>query len=78
MAGDATDGCMPSKIVPQDSSSDMDLTCGEGNQYNASQEINSQPATQPLDASFDLESASQGLEDGVYGQLYPHCGTFPR
>ena len=43
-----------------------------------SQEINSQPATQPLDASFEMEPASQDTEDGVWGQLYPHCGTFPR
>ena len=30
-------------------------------------------------SSFDFESPSQGCEEeGVCGQLYPHCGTFPR
>ena len=38
----------------------------------------SQPATQPMDASVELDTSSQGLEEGVWGQLYPHCGTFPR
>jgi len=52
---------------------------GEVGEFNASQEINSQPATQPLDSSFDMETQSQREEeDGVWGQLYPHCGTFPR
>ena len=36
------------------------------------------PATQPLDESIGMETVSQRLEDGVWGQLYPHCGTFPR
>lgn len=38
----------------------------------------SQPATQPLDFSVDMEPPSQDVEAGVWGQLYPHCGTFPR
>ena len=43
-----------------------------------SQDTQSQPATQPLDMS-DMEQASQCQEEtGVWGQLYPHCGTFPR
>merc|ERR1719391_512600 len=37
----------------------------------------SQPNTQPLD-KLDMESVSQALEEGVWGQLYPHCGSFPR
>ena len=35
-------------------------------------------ATQPMDSSVDLDPSSQGLEEGVWGQLYPHCGSFPR
>ena len=35
----------------------------------------SQAATQPLEPGLELE-CSQGGE--VWGQLYPHCGTFPR
>jgi len=35
-------------------------------------------ATQPMDSSIDLDPSSQGLEEGVWGQLYPHCGSFPR
>ena len=77
MAGDTLDGCMPSKIVQEDM--EVGQTGGEVGEFNASQEINSQPATQPLDASFDMETQSQrDEEDGVWGQLYPHCGTFPR
>ena len=42
-------------------------------QFNAiQQDLNSQPASQPLDASFDMESPYQGLDEGVWGQLYPH------
>ena len=35
----------------------------------------SQVATQPLEPGLELE-CSQGGQ--VWGQLYPHCGTFPR
>ena len=35
-------------------------------------------ATLPMDSSVDLDPSSQGLEEGVWGQLYPHCGSFPR
>jgi len=73
MGTDTHDGCMPSKFAPED----MD-TGQPSEPSQLSQEINSQPATQPLDASFEMEPASQDTEDGVWGQLYPHCGTFPR
>jgi len=77
MAGDTLDGCMPSKMVQEDM--EVGQAGGEVGEFNASQEINSQPATQPLDSSFDMETQSQREEeDGVWGQLYPHCGTFPR
>ena len=76
MAGDMVDGCVPSKGVQEDM--EVGQVGGVLGQFNVSQDINSQPATQPLDASFDLESPSQGFEEGVWGQLYPHCGTFPR
>ena len=81
MAHDEVDGCVSSKVMVQE---DMEVVQDTGmvghQQFNVSvsQELNSQPATQPLDGSFDLESPSQGLEEGVWGQLYPHCGTFPR
>jgi len=79
---DEVDGCVPSKAIVQEDmevGQDPDMM-GQQQQFNVSvsQELNSQPATQPLDGSFDLESPSQGLEEGVWGQLYPHCGTFPR
>lgn len=65
---DMVDGCFPSKEAG-----------GMGQQYmmefNNSQDANSQPATQPLDGSFDMESQE---EEKAWGQLYPHCGTFPR
>ena len=35
-----------------------------------SQIVQSQPATQPLDESMGMETVSQGLEDGVWGQLF--------
>ena len=39
------------------------------------QDINSQPDTQPLDNSFEME---EGVHiEGAWGQLYP-SGTFPR
>ena len=41
-----------------------------------SQGVNLQPATQPLDGSFKMEEGCQ--IEGVWGQLYPHSGTFPR
>ena len=41
-----------------------------------SQDMNLQPATQPLDGSFEMEEGCQ--IEGVWGQLYPHSGTFPR
>lgn len=36
----------------------------------------SQLATQPLDESVDLEGCA--TQAAVWGQLYPHCGNFPR
>ena len=58
------------------------VTHGQGatNGLNKSQCVGSQsqPATQPLDNSeMEMEPVSQ-LEESVWGQLYPHCGTFPR
>jgi len=38
---------------------------------------NSQLATQPLDDTEEEESPTQ-TQSKVWGQLYPHCGTFPR
>ena len=38
------------------------------------------PDTQPMDdqdPSFDV-SKEEEEEKGVWGQLFPHCGTFPR
>ena len=40
------------------------------------QDMNSQPATQPLDGSFKMEEG--GHMEWVWGQLYSHSGTFPR
>ena len=71
MAGDMVDGCIPSKLVQEDM--EVGQVGGEVGQFNASQQdLNSQPASQPLDASFDMESPYQGLDEGVWGQLYPH------
>jgi len=86
MAGDTTDGCLNSKMMPPDAE-DMEVGSSGGHEESqdsqhevapSSQLAQSQPATQPLDESIGMETASQGLEDGVWGQLYPHCGTFPR
>jgi len=62
---DMTDGCMPSKEAAQV------MSQGEGM-------WNSQPDTQPLKNSQDMEETGAAREEGVWGQLYPHCGTFPR
>jgi len=69
--GDQTDGCFPSKpAVP-----DPRMECSQQETAFPS----SQPATQPLDGSFEMDdSQSQNPMEGVWGQLYPHCGTFPR
>ena len=48
-----------------------------GVDFNSSEDLGSQPATQPLDGSFEMEE-SQGPLEGVWGHLYPHSGTFPR
>ena len=65
MAGDTLDGCMPSKMVQEDM--EVGQAGGEVGEFNASQEINSQPATQPLDSSFDMETQSQREEeDGLW------------
>ena len=86
MAGDTTDGCLNSKMMPPDAE-EMEVGSSGGHEESqdsqhevaaSSQLAQSQPATQPLDESIGMETASQGLEDGVWGQLYPHCGTFPR
>jgi len=68
---DQPDGCFPSKLAVPDQ-----MECYQ------QQEVafpSSQPATQPLDGSFEMDdSQSQNPMEGVWGQLYPHCGTFPR
>jgi len=68
---DQPDGCFPSKPAVPDQ-----MECYQ------QQEVafpSSQPATQPLDGSFEMDdSQSQNPMEGVWGQLYPHCGTFPR
>jgi len=71
MAGDSTDGCLPSKMELESSQTSEPLE--EEEEVLTQQDCD----TQPLD-SQELCPASQGLEDGVWGQLYPHCGTFPR
>ena len=81
MAGDKTDGCMPSKMVSQD---EMETEMGSQPQQSDLSPVadvgvsQSQPATQPLEFSQESLAASQGLEEGVWGQLYPNCGTFPK
>ena len=67
--GDEEDGCHQSNAVAQDSGR-MDCSMSQG------QDMNSQPATQPLDGSFEMEEG--GHMEGVWGQLYSHSGTFPR
>ena len=67
---DMLDGCFPSKN-PQQASMDCNVSQQDENMYN------SQPATQPLDDSIEMDDTSQE-EDKAWGQLYPHCGTFPR
>ena len=66
---DEEDGCHQSNAVAQDSGR-MDCSMSQG------QDMNSQPATQPLDGSFEMEEG--GYMEGVWGQLYSHSGTFPR
>lgn len=92
MAGDTTDGCLPSKMVPSQSSQEMDtvsqqdvdhqhLDCSQGGNSQSQPALSqSQPATQPLEFSQEslAQVASQGPEDGVWGQLFPYSGTFPR
>ena len=67
--GDEEDGCHQSNAVAQDSGR-MDCSMSQG------QDMNSQPATQPLDGSFKMEEG--GHMEWVWGQLYSHSGTFPR
>ena len=53
------DGCIPSKLVQEDM--EVGQVGGEVGQFNASQQdLHSQPASQPLDTSFDMESPYQG------------------
>ena len=87
MAVDSTDGCINIKMVPADPE-ELEVGSSGGHEESqdshydevgtSSQIAQSQPATQPLDESVGMETVSQGLEEGVWGQLYPHCGTFPR
>jgi len=58
------------RCKPVETSSLMD--CAE-----SQQEVSSQLSTQSLNDSTDIP-VSQTVTDGVWGQLYPHCGTFPR
>jgi len=94
MAGDTVDGCVASKMsTPEEMEiGSGDFDDDRASQQDASSQVNpmiqssqeassqlttmtqSQPNTQPL----DKESESQVLEEGVWGQLYPHCGSFPR
>ena len=59
--------------------SDLSICC-QGNSQSQAALSQSQPATQPLEFSQEslAQVASQGPEDGVWGQLFPYCGTFPR
>jgi len=57
-------------------------SCGKMRQHNdSSVEISinshSQIATQPFDDTGD-EVATQSFQQKIWGQLYPHSGTFPR
>jgi len=63
---DANSQVNPMNVSSQEASSQLTMTQDQ-----------SQPNTQPLD-KLDMESVSQALEEGVWGQLYPHCGAFPR
>ena len=59
--------------------SNVIISC-QGNSQSQPALSQSQPATQPLEFSQEslAQVASQGPEDGVWGQLFPYSGTFPR
>jgi len=94
MAGDTVDGCVGSKMsTPEemeigsgdfddDRASQLDASSQVNPMMQSSQEASSQLTTmtqsQPNTQPLDKESESQVLEEGVWGQLYPHCGSFPR
>ena len=79
MAVDSTDGCLPSKqAVQAGEMEDSQASCQPSQSQDLNSQLNTQPATQPLDSSLDLDSSSQTGEECSWGQLYPHCGTFPR
>jgi len=90
---DATDGCFPSKRSSSETFSDASMA-GNVSELNEMNELNeciqnsqdiscsasqmSQPATQPIEDLGELEDEPQETASEVWGQLYPHCGTFPR
>lgn len=79
MAVDSTDGCLPSKQAVLAGEMDgSQASCQPSQSQDLTSQLNTQPATQPLDSSLDLDSSSQAGEECSWGQLYPHCGTFPR
>jgi len=66
---DMVDGCAPSREAPHMAGCSLSpMSQGEA--------ASSQPATQPLEGSQELEEWEG--EEGAWGQLYPHSGTFPR
>ena len=76
---DSTDGCLPSKQAVLAGEMDgSQASCQPSQSQDLTSQLNTQPATQPLDSSLDLDSSSQAGEECSWGQLYPHCGTFPR
>ena len=78
--GDDFSGPSETGVEEMETSVDMSDGCFASKPLVQSQEIysQSQPATQPLDGSLDMDQSQPGPMEGVWGQLYPHCGTFPR
>ena len=68
-----------SQIVSPPGTSPSEDRLIQSNVNNVSNTSQSQPATQPLDNS-QLENMmdSTQVDETLWGQLYPHCGTFPR
>ena len=56
------------------------FSSSQGNSQSQAALSQSQVATQPLEFSQEslAQVASQGLDDGAWGQLIPWSGTFPR
>ena len=76
--GDEVDGCHQSKAGAQDSGR-MDCSISQG------KDMNSQPATQPLDGSFEMEEGGHmegGVGTAVFSQWHlpqtrPQAGDVP-